>query len=361
MSSPEDRHLGDLLSTWLARGHLTTDQWQSLIGWELADPRRAQAWGLTPATIRDEIQGRLQWLTLLPQVHPSMPLPVAPLTSYLPLYWRLWLPLALYLRQLRRQQSSPLIQGILAGQGTGKTTLAGILSQLLGVMGCETATLSLDDLYKTWPERQQLQQIDPRLRWRGPPGTHDLELGLITLDSIGRADPQVTIALPRFDKALHQGQGDRTTPVLVQGIEILLFEGWFVGVEPIPTERFDQAPEPIYTQAHRQFARDMNSQLAAYQPLWQRLDRLLLLLPADYRYSRRWRQQAEHRLQAEGRGAMDEGTVAEFVDYFWRSLHPELFITPLKQRGDRVDLVIEVDSERYPQAIYSPKRAADSG
>ena len=146
MSSPEDRHLGDLLSTWLARGHLTTDQWQSLIGWELADPRRAQAWGLTPATIRDEIQGRLQWLTLLPQVHPSMPLPVAPLTSYLPLYWRLWLPLALYLRQLRRQQSSPLIQGILAGQGTGKTTLAGILSQLLGVMGCATATLSLDDL-----------------------------------------------------------------------------------------------------------------------------------------------------------------------------------------------------------------------
>ncbi len=354
MISRADSHLATLLSTWLEAGRLTADQWQDLITWELADPKRARAWGLTPETVREHIQLRLGWLTYLPQVHRSMPLPATPLATYLPLYWGLWLPLALRLSQARRQQRQPLIQGILAVQGTGKTTLAAILSQLLGVMGCPTATLSLDDLYKTWGDRQQLQQIDPRLRWRGPPGTHDLELGLATLDGIRQADAQATIELPRFDKSLYQGQGDRATPVLVKGVEILLFEGWFVGVEPIPMEQFDQAPAPISSPGDRQFARDMNGQLAAYQPLWQRLDRLMLLIPSDYRYSQQWRQQAE------GKGGMDGATVAEFVQYFWRSLHPELFITPLKQRGDRVDLVIEVDSERYPRAIYLPGLASGS-
>ncbi|MBU6230562.1 MAG: glycerate kinase [Cyanobacteria bacterium REEB459] len=355
MIRPEDRPLAALLGTWLEAGQLTTAQWQFLISQELADSVRAQAWGLSPETVRDHLQQRLSWLTVLLPVHPHLPLPPAPLATYLPLYWYLWLPLALRLHQARQHQPAPLIQGILAGQGTGKTTLAAILSQILGVMGCPTATLSLDDLYKTWQERQQIQQRDPRLRWRGPPGTHDLDLGLTTLDRIRQADGR-PLALPRFDKALHQGQGDRTTPVLVRGVEILLFEGWFVGVEPIPMERFDQAPAPISSQADRQFARDMNRQLAAYQPLWQRLDRLLLLLPRDYRQAQHWRQQAEHQLRAAGRGGMDRQTVREFVEYFWRSLHPELFITPLTQRGDLVDLVIEVDSYRYPRAIYSPPR-----
>jgi len=37
-------------------------------------------------------------------------------------------------------------QGILGGQGTGKTTLAAMLSLILGQLGYHTLSLSLDDL-----------------------------------------------------------------------------------------------------------------------------------------------------------------------------------------------------------------------
>ena len=63
--------------------------------------------------------------------------------------------------------------------------------------------------------------------------------------------------------------------------------------------------------------------------------------------------------QAQGKTGMDPATVAEFVDYFWRALPPPLFIPPLTQPGGGVDLVIEVDRERRPQAIYHPGEGRD--
>jgi D-glycerate 3-kinase len=263
----------------------------------------------------------------------------------------LWLPLAQHLIDLRHQRQRPIVQGILGGQGTGKSSLGAVLTLLLsdahvvaalqGEAGPEAGpdtsdnpealpsypavSLSLDDLYKTYAERQNIP--DPRLIWRGPPGTHDVGLGLVTLDALRQGQP--VVSLPRFDKSLHQGMGDRTTPEVVRQVEIVLFEGWFVGVQPIAESAFDAAPWPITTAADVAFARDMNQSLRQYLPLWERLDSLLILYAEDYRYSKRWRQQAEQRMQAQGKFGMGDRQIEEFVEYFWKALHPELFIRPL--------------------------------
>ncbi|MEB3312533.1 MAG: glycerate kinase [Cyanobacteriota bacterium] len=356
--TPVPQTLVPILADWLGTGRIAATAWSTLIQAELADPRRAQAWGIGPDNVVEQVQIRLRWLRSLAQLHPGLPLPAAPLSTYLPLAWHLWLPLALHLKQIRDRQPHPLIQGILAGQGTGKTTLAAILSQLLRAQGYGAATLSLDDLYQPWGVRRQLQRADPRLRWRGPPGTHDIPLGLATLAQVRQATPGRVINLPRFDKSLHHGEGDRTDPEPVQAIDILLFEGWFVGLRPLPPEALETGlaalGEGLTPEADRQFARDINQALAAYLPLWQSLDRLLLILPQDYRWSQGWRQQAEQALQAQGKTGMDQATVADFVAYFWRALPPPLFIPTLIQPGGGVDLVIEVDVERRPQAIYQP-------
>jgi D-glycerate 3-kinase len=42
---------------------------------------------------------------------------------------------------------------------------------------------------------------------------------------------------------------------------------------------------------------------------------------------------------------MSEAEINRFVEYFWKALHPELFIKSMVE-GDRVDLVIEVMSDR---------------
>jgi D-glycerate 3-kinase len=101
----------------------------------------------------------------------------------------------------------------------------------------------------------------------------------------------------------------------------------------------------------------MNTQLATYLPLWDGLDRLMVICPTDYRISKQWRKDAEHQMKAQGRTGMSDATIDEFVEYFWRALHPELFIAPLKHDGEHVNLVVEIDSDRTPTAIYAPALA----
>lgn len=347
--------LNDILTALTAGDPASAEQWETLIKWELADQRRARAWGINGENVREKLATRLSWLQSMVPRHGTLPLPPGPLEAYLPMYWQLWLPLALTLKQARDRLNAPLIQGFLGGQGTGKTTLTQILRQILQAMGYGTAGLSIDDLYKTYQERCQLRQSDPRLKWRGPPGTHDVDLGLATLDQIRTAKPEETVYLPRFDKSLHDGEGDRTKPEPVQGVDILLFEGWFLGVRPVDPAQFDQAPDPISTQADRQLARDMNAQLATYLPLWDRLDQLVVLCPEDYRISKQWRRQAEQQMKAQGKPGMSDSMIDEFVEYFWRTLHPDLFIAPLKRDRKHANLVVEINLDRTPSAIYSPE------
>jgi D-glycerate 3-kinase len=259
------------------------------------------------------------------------------------------------LGSFRQQLRRPLIQGILGGQGTGKTTLAAVLRLILSHLGYRTLSLSLDDLYKTYAERQRLKAKDPRLLWRGPPGTHDVELGRELLEQLRQANQRHPILVPRFDKSAWAGAGDRTTPESVEGVDIVLFEGWFVGVQPIDPAVFDGPTPPlIQTLAERSFARDMNDRLKDYLPLWERLDRLMLLYPIDYRLSQQWRRQAEQQMIATGKSGMTDAQVDQFVEYFWRSLHPELFITPLSRNPSWVDLVIEINPDHTNGAVYRP-------
>lgn len=275
--------------------------------------------------------------------------------EWLRLLWHLWLPLSLKLIRDCQDQTHPLIQGIVGAQGAGKTTLAKILQLLLTELGYPTLSLSIDDFYLTYAERQQLQQKDPRLIWRGPPGTHDLQLAITVLEQLRQGQPT---AVPRFDKTAHNGAGDRQGLERVAPAEIVLFEGWFVGARPLGIlPPFAAAPTPICTAADYQFAQDMNQSLQGYLPLWTKLDRLIVLDLVDYQLSYQWRNQAEQENLAQGKAGMSAVEVEEFVTYFWQALHPAWFIKPLIQSSQSqppVDLVIEILANHQPGRVYMP-------
>lgn len=252
----------------------------------------------------------------------------------------------------------PLTIGFLGGQGTGKTTLTQILALLLATQDKTTASFSLDDLYLTYADRQALS--DRRLIWRGPPGTHDIDLGLQTLASLKAQRPHTDI--PWFDKSLHSGQGDRGPSKTTGPVDFILFEGWFVGAQPLPESRFDPAvalPEPIVSAADRTFARDMNQNLHQYLPLWAQLDRLVVLHVPDYPMAKIWRKQAEHELIAQGKTGMSDDEIDRFVEYFWKALHPELFIAPLTKppakpaspKATVADWIIEVGPNHQHKSL----------
>ncbi|WP_299487510.1 glycerate kinase [Acaryochloris sp. IP29b_bin.137] len=321
----------------------------------LSEPYRAAAFGLTPVSLETTVH---QFAQLLPQIYPQVEAfwcgDCQISTSPLETLWRVWMPLAYQLAEARQDLSRPLIQGILGMQGAGKTTLTTVLQIILKQLGYSCCCLSIDDLYKTYAERQHLQAQDSRLKWRGPPGTHDVDLGIQILDQVRANQANTSIQVPRFDKSAFGGQGDRNGFEIVPTADIILFEGWFVGAQPISPDVFEQAPSPINTPVDRKFAMDMNQRLQDYLPLWDRLDRLMVLNLADYQLSKQWRKEAEHKAIAAGNAGMSDQEIDEFVDYFWKALHPELFVKPLTIAKHGADLVITVNADHTLGDIYQP-------
>lgn len=336
-----------ILRRWLEQGQIAEADRQILTAQIGAEAQQAIRLGITDTTLEACLDRRLLQLQgIYPLLQAFCRQQLGWSDCPIDLLWNLWLPLAEQLIQWRAELDRPLIQGILGMQGTGKTTLTQILTEILRQGGFTVCSFSIDDLYLSYQERQQLQQEDPRFRWRGPPGTHDVALGLQVLQQFRQAD--FPVVLPRFDKSLHQGAGDRVAPIAIPEADIVLFEGWFVGVRPIPDATFTTAPPPIITEPDRDFAIAINQRLYDYLPLWEQLDRLIALIPTDYRLSQQWRQEAEQRLIDRHRSGMSATEVQAFVEYFWQSLHPELFLPPLLASA-AVDLVIRINANHRPE------------
>ncbi|MGB7443523.1 MAG: glycerate kinase [Coleofasciculaceae cyanobacterium] len=352
--------LSQILNNWIAGETPSPAEYQFLAARTLAKSDRGEAFGITPDNVKEVIETRSHLFQAVYRDILSLPsfTTTFPNQQALISLWDLWLPLATQLASHRQQLGHPLIQGILGGQGTGKTTLANVLSWILAHLGYRTLSLSLDDLYKTYEEREKLREQDPRLILRGPPGTHDVELGLQLLDQLRQANRKTPILVPRFDKSIRNGAGDRTLSETVSDVDIVLFEGWFVGVRPINSAVFEgMTPAPIQTLTDRLFAHDMNERLKKYLPLWEKLDSLIILYPTDYRLSLKWRNQAEKQMIATGKSGMTDSQISDFVNYFWKSLHPELFIAPLTKNPTLVDLVIEINPDHTIGALYRPQES----
>lgn len=350
------REIEEMLRRWSEGNKPTEAEKQKLLAAELNDRARMKAFGIDEASIQAEIEERSQ---LFFQVHSQIQQLCQSFgftTSDYIFYrlWTLWLPLARQIAREKEQLSRTLIQGILGGQGTGKTTLATITRTILAHLGFTSVAISIDDLYKTYEARQTLQQQDPRLIWRGPPGTHDVELGIEILDQFLQPNRVEPILVPRFDKSAFNGAGDRTQPEETPCVDIVVFEGWFVGTRPVEISVFDTPLHPINTPEDKLFALDNNDRLKAYLPLWSKLDRLIVLCPVDYRLSQQWRKEAEQKMIATGKTGMTEAEIEKFVEYYWKSLHPKLFIKPLITNPGWSDMVIEINADHSCGRVYTP-------
>jgi D-glycerate 3-kinase len=226
----------------------------------------------------------------------------------------------------RGAASGAFVLGIAGAQGSGKSTLAGLVAlQLAREHGLRTAVLSLDDLYLTRAEREQLaRDVHPLLRTRGVPGTHDVALGLSLIAALRTAGPEpVRVPVPRFDK----GSDDRLPPerwAEVNGaIDVLIFEGWCLGARP---ESEDALAAPINALERDEdpdgrFRRHVNAQLAGpYAALFAAIDALVFLAAPDLQCSLVWRTQQERELAAHapGRAVMSDAELARFVQHYER-------------------------------------------
>lgn len=339
----------NILSTFIKNNQLSSSQLKLL--------RDNEVNHQYPLKFTNNYQFLQQKLDILANIYPQLNLLFQELkltneSSNINNTWYFWLPLALELAEKKRQQNHPLTVGILGGQGTGKTTLTKILPLIWQSVHLSSVGISLDDLYKTYEERQKLFKIDSRLIWRGPPSTHDIELGIRVLDQLHQGNYPVNI--PRFDKSLYNGLGDRTAPEQVTQGDIIILEGWFIGVKPVSEKAFIKPPYPIVTAEDKKFALDCNERLKEYLPLWEKIDYLIIFNPENYRYSLQWRKIAEHKMISLGKTGMSDDKIKEFVHYFWKALHPQIYIQPMIKNPLLTDLVVNINYNHHITKIDRP-------
>jgi len=232
------------------------------------------------------------------------------------------------------------ILGLSGLQGSGKSTLAGQLVSAAAERGLRALAVSLDDVYLDLPEREALaRDVHPLLITRGPPGTHDVALACTLLDALRTGAP---MDVPHFDK-LTDRRGHSMT---VKAMDLVIFEGWCVGVPPEseaalfpplnPLER-DEDPSGHWRRwCNQALARD-------YPTLWQRLERLVFLQPPGFEIVAEWRWQQQQALQAASPSSpqMTRRELDRFIQHYERISRQALRTLPTL-----ADDIVRLDASR---------------
>ncbi len=210
-----------------------------------------------------------------------------------------YLPLAAWVAG--QKNSEPLVLGVNGAQGSGKSTTCDLLQLILNNgFGFRVAVFSIDDLYKTRAERETLARaVHPLLVSRGVPGTHDVQLGLATLQALKGGAGEV--ALPSFDKAMDDRRPKSEWPHFQGPADIIVFEGWCVGARAQaeadlarPVNQLEAEEDP-----DGRWRRYVNDQLAGdYAALFARLNALIMLKVPDLASVYQWRSLQERKLAA---------------------------------------------------------------
>lgn len=240
----------------------------------------------------------------------------------------------------------PFLLGISGLQGSGKSTLAAGLVAAARARGWGAVSLSLDDVYLTRAEREALAvDVHPLLRTRGVPGTHDLALLASTLDGLGLASPDAPVRLPRFDKGRDDRREPSSWPSVIQPPRLVVFEGWCLGVAP--AAKTSDLVEPINTlerveDADGRWRQWVDGRLAAYLPIWARIDALVVLQAPSWDIVATWRDEAEEPLRRRGDpAAMDRAALSRFLQHYERISRRALETVQRK-----ADMVLRLDERR---------------
>ena len=261
---------------------------------------------------------------------------------------RIYVPLANMIAEGLNIEDKMQLIGVNGAQGAGKTTFGNLLKVVLEEkFKMKVLLLSIDDLYLTRAKREQLaKEVHPLLITRGVPGTHDVELGIRTIDSLAEASPKTVTKIPRFNKATDDQWPEASWDKFEGRPDVVLFDGWFMGASEQPEADLGEPINSLEELEDRDcvWRKYVNNQLKErYKELFNKLDLLVMLQVPSFEKVYEWRSLQERKLRMTTLGQKNLRVMGEFELRRFISHYERLTRFMLKELPDRVDMLFKVN------------------
>jgi len=224
--------------------------------------------------------------------------------------WGLALPLLSQAYNLKKNYSNRNIIGISALPGTGKTTLGKWLEEISLKLNFKIAVISIDDFYLPSDEMKKAIKNNPWNVSRGFPGSHSVKL---MYEKLLNWKINGELNVPVFDKSLRNGLGDRSHWRL-DNPDILIIEGWFLGIEPLSCDvNFQNINLEGLSNHEFSYRYKIQNNLKKYLEVWSLIDKIWHLKPLNFEYMNIWKTNQEKEMFLQKGKALQDEKLSNFL------------------------------------------------
>jgi len=237
----------------------------------------------------------------------------------------IYVPISFWIENKYRKKGGTLFLGFSGGQGSGKTTVTGILKIILKKFFKRRIHISsIDDFYKTLKDRNKMSnKIHPLFKTRGVPGTHDINLVKNFFNNIKKKKFKKT-KLPKFAKEHDDRLKKKYWFNIKQKPEIVILEGWCVGAKPQSNSLISKPINILekYEDKNLKWRKYTNEKLKKeYKKLFAMIDHLIFMKIPNYNMVFKWRVLQEKKLKKKtylNKKIMTYNEIKRFIMFYER-------------------------------------------
>jgi len=236
-----------------------------------------------------------------------------------------YIPMSFWIENKYKKKGKTLFLGLSGGQGSGKTTVTGILKIILKKFFRRRIHVSsIDDFYKTSSDRNKMSNtIHPLFKTRGVPGTHDVNLVKNFFNEVKKKKFKKN-KLPKFEKAIDDRLAKKYWFKVKKRPEIIILEGWCVGAK---SQSRSLIKKPInilekYEDKNLKWRKYVNEKLNKdYKKLFAMIDHFIFMKVPNFKMVFKWRLLQEEKLRKKSyvyKKIMSFNKIKRFIMFYER-------------------------------------------
>ena len=238
---------------------------------------------------------------------------------------RNFIPMCFWIEKKYKKKGKTLFLGLSGGQGTGKTTVAGIIKIILKkFFRRKIFVISIDDFYKTLNDRKKISnKIHPLFKTRGVPFTHDINL-LRKFFTMLKKKRFKKFKLPKFDKSIDDRLEKKYWYNIKERPEVVILEGWCVGAKPQSNLLIKKPINDLEKYEDREsiWRKYVNQKLKKeYKRIFSMIDHFIFIKIPNFKMVFQWRLLQENKLRNKSyykKKIMSYSEIKRFIMFYER-------------------------------------------